>query len=108
VKLRGYHLCLAGLLLVVPAAAATVPNAVLIKIEVDGSFELNGVRYTDPNIFKAKLAEMAERKPAPQLSIVMTPATSTEALERAIILFQKAGIPKLGILVEPEDVPASR
>ncbi len=107
-KLRLRHLCLAGLLFVVPATAATAPNVVLIRIEADGSFELNGVRYTDPNIFKAKLAEMEKQKPAPQLSLVAPHATSMETLGRAIKLFQAAGIPKFGVLVEPDAVPANR
>jgi len=82
------------------AAHVNVP-VVSIAIKADGSILLDGVKYSTASALKLKLDQITHRKPKPNLVLVAQHATSIEAIGRATVLLQKAGVPKFGVLIEP-------
>src|ERR1700744_6109865 len=93
---------LLGFLLPVTAYAGTISRVVLIRMLSDGSFQIEGQRYTDPNAFKTKISEIEHRKPEPEVTIVTAPGdTDFKTVGRAIWLCQQAGVSRIGFLTEP-------
>lgn len=84
------------------ASEGNVPT-ISLHLEPDGSYLLEGVHYADAHLLREQLDQMERRHPRPNLVIVAQQATDRQALDRAIGLLQKAGVPKFGILIEPRD-----
>jgi biopolymer transport protein ExbD len=84
------------------AYAGAMPPVVLIRMSGEGSFQIEGQRYLDPNAFKTKISEIEHRKPQPEITIVTAPGeTDFKTVGRAIWLCQQAGVSKIGFLTEP-------
>jgi biopolymer transport protein ExbD len=66
----------------------------------DGSVELEGVRYTDPDTLKGKLVEIEARRPTPEVQIRAQNGASPQQIGPAFVLLQKAGLTKPGFLIE--------
>ena len=82
-------------------ATQAKPPLVLITLQQDGSFVVDGKRHTDPHEMKVILENLERHVPVPEICLT-APAGSTEAaVQKAIKLFQDAGVSKFGVLIEP-------
>jgi biopolymer transport protein ExbD len=105
-SVRPYVIWLAmALAIVSPVASASQSKmpTVSLYLQTDGSYLLEGVRYADAQLLRGQLNQIERRHPRPNLVIVAQQATDRQALNRAIGLLQKAGVPKFGLLIEPRD-----
>jgi biopolymer transport protein ExbD len=102
VEMKGVFALAACLLLATPAMAAP---GVIGKITADGAVTIEGEKYSDPGRLKAKLAELANRKPPPSLHLNGDPKLPWKTVSAAVSLVQRAGwkLP-LGVLTEPSPV----
>jgi biopolymer transport protein ExbD len=99
VEMKGLFALAAWLLFVTAAMAA---SGVIGKITADGAVTIEGQKYSDPVRLKAKLAELASRKPPPALHLNGDPKLPWKTVSAAVTLVQRAGwkLP-LGVLTEP-------
>jgi biopolymer transport protein ExbD len=83
------------------ALASTSPSVVTVEVLRDGSVQIEGQRFSDGEYLKAKLDEIAHRKPKPEVIIGAGKDADFKSLEHLILLLQQAGVAKIGFLIEP-------
>ena len=85
------------------ALANSNPPVVKVVALPDGSVQVEGQRFSDCRLLKAKLDEIAHRKPKPEVRIFSASKdVDFKSLGHVILLLQQAGVAKIGFLVEPE------
>ncbi len=86
------------LVLMGAGARAAEPGPIVVVAQPDGAFMVEGARYTDGKALVAKLPEIAHRRPTPVVSFAVK---DTHQLMQLITMFQKAGVPKIGFIIQP-------
>lgn len=78
-------------------------KAIILYLEPDGSYRLEGVRYTAADMLVRQLEQVERRLPQSNVTIVVRESTRQEAITRTVELLRKAGIPRIGLLIEPDN-----
>lgn len=89
------------LLMAMVPNAATANPIVMVTVLPDHSVQIEGKRYADVQSLTPKVREIQNRKPMPGFSVTLAPGSDIKALGSVISLLQKAGVEKLGFLIEP-------
>ena len=91
-------LCIGSLALVHAGEVAPMVEVVAMG---DGSVEVEGSRFTDTELLKAKLLEIRDRNPAPEFRFRIQEGADIRGYAQAIILVQNTGVLKLGFVISP-------
>jgi len=92
-------LAMLGIAMVSETQAATV----VVKALSAHSAQIEGHLYSDNGPSKAKLTEISQRKPKPDIVVVAAPGTDFESFGQLIQLLQSEGF-RVGFLTEPRPV----
>jgi biopolymer transport protein ExbD len=77
------------------------PDVVTLAIDGQGALYWNNEPIAEPDL-ELRLAEMASRKPQPELHLRAEKTTLYEQLARVMAAAQTAGIHRMGFVTEPE------
>ena len=81
------------------------PPVVKFALLQDGAFAINGKRYADNAALRTRIEELAAERPQPSFVIVTHKPSAMDQVMlvgRAVAILQKAGIAKVGFLIEPK------
>ena len=81
--------------------AASAETRVVLKLEDNGSVDLDGEHITDRAKIVTSLKELLARKPPPEIVIQTPKNVRFENVGRLIMLMREAGVPKIGIITQP-------
>jgi biopolymer transport protein ExbD len=87
------------------AASAAAPARVDLRVEVDGSVDMDGTHFTNDAKLQAAMVILAAKKPRPQLLLHADNGVRFERLGHVLLLMQKTGLSmgKVGFLTEPRN-----
>src|SRR5258706_6389484 len=81
-----------GLGLARPALAGEDATVIVATAMADGSLELEGVRYTNPDMLKEKVAEIKARNPTPQVQVRSQNGTGERPARLGVMMLERAGL----------------
>lgn len=79
----------------------TKPENVLLAVSRDGDLYWGTKRYTDQKVFLADLKKEAVKDPQPEVHIRADESARYESVGKLIVAIQRAGIAKVGFIIEP-------